>query len=106
MKGIVAFFLAVYVLALTLDPCVDKEIRCTGSHVTTAADSDHGTGTDHKDLCSPFCTCSCCNISMEVAAPLILPATPIRQSTLSYFYNPQLTSAFLSSVWDPPKARA
>lgn len=103
MKGIFAFFLAVYVLALTLEPCVDKEIHHPGSHMVCAAEMGHGTGADHKDVCSPFCTCSCCNIFMEVAAHLLLPATPIQQNTLGFFYNPQLTSIFLPSIWDPPK---
>jgi hypothetical protein len=103
MKGIFAFFLAVYVLSLTLEPCVDKEIHLTGSHVACAAESDHGAAADHKNLCSPFCTCSCCNIFMEVAAALILPATPVLHNTFCYFYDPQLTSIFLPAIWDPPK---
>lgn len=103
-KGILAFFLAVYVVALTLNPCVDKEISCPGSHVENHGNSDQGAGDEHKDLCSPFCTCNCCNISMEVAAPMLLPATPILQNTLTYFYNPQLLSVFLPSIWDPPKS--
>ena len=102
-KGILAFFLAVYVVALTLDPCADKEISCPGSHIESHGD-DQDAGDQHKDLCSPFCTCNCCNISMEVATPLLLNAMPINQNTIESFYNPQLLSVFLPSIWDPPKS--
>jgi hypothetical protein len=99
-----ALILAMYVLALTFDPCVDADRSCTGLQVSEQESGNPGTGAEHKDLCSPFCTCSCCNLSMEVAAALILPATPICMENPTCFFDPQLVSFFIHSIWEPPKA--
>lgn len=104
MKRVLAFLLAFYVLALTLEPCVDHEVSCTGvqQSVQETGTADHES--DHKDLCSPFCTCNCCSVTMEVASSLILAGTPVAFTTLPYFFKSQPTSTFLSPVWEPPKA--
>ncbi len=104
MKRVLAFFLAFYVIALTLDPCVDNEVSCNsgGILVKETGTADHPS--DHKDLCSPFCTCNCCSVTMEVASVLILPVTPVVYSTLPYYFETHPVSSFPSPVWEPPKA--
>jgi hypothetical protein len=91
-------------MALTLDPCVDSDRDCTGSGTAISeqgtADADAG----HADLCSPFCTCNCCSVSMEVASILILPVTSVHYSILPCFFEPQPVSVFYPPVWEPPKA--
>ena len=104
MRRVLAFFLALYVIALTLDPCVDNEATCSAATqlVKETGTPDHGNS--HQDLCSPFCTCNCCSLSMEVAAAFFLPATPVLYSTLPYFFEPRPVSAYPAPVWEPPKA--
>ena len=103
MKKILAFFLALYVIALTFHPCVDSDRTCTGSAVIATENPAHDSGPDHKDLCSPFCTCSCCNVPAEITTTVVLPYIPIFHRTITFFFTPQLTTTFLPSVWDPPK---
>jgi hypothetical protein len=103
MRRSLAAFLAVYVLVLTLAPCVDEEVTCREVQQIHATSPSEAQG-DHQDTCSPFCTCSCCNISMEVAAPFVFPIiTPIR-GELTFFFAPRSESFFSPSIWEPPKA--
>jgi hypothetical protein len=82
-------------------PCADlgEELK-VNAEASTHADHD----SDHKDLCSPFCSCACCGatlafFSLEVQMPFLL-AEP---SELKY---PQYESQILqtsNSFWQPPK---
>jgi len=104
MHKLVAFFLALYVFGLTLIPCADKELNCQALqqiHTSSQANSTHQS---HRDCCSPFCHCSCCNISMEITSPILLAGTFQKPQIFIYSYNPGLYSAFVLSVWEPPKA--
>lgn len=62
-----AIILSIIVLGLTLTPCIDSaESRCS---TTTAMDQQHP-HSDDVDLCSPFCTCHCCQTCVNM--PLAL----------------------------------
>lgn len=53
----IRIILAIYMLFLSLAPCADVEAH-NDSTVTIQTASDDCT--QDMDLCSPFCTCSCC----------------------------------------------
>jgi hypothetical protein len=104
MKRLLSVALSVYVLTLVLTPCVDnlipgQETQCT-QVVATHSDSH----ADHHDSCSPFCTCSCCNISMEVTTGLTFTASVPDYNEIALFFNAQVSETFHPQIWQPPKA--
>ncbi len=97
-----AAILSIYVLVLTLLPCVDvpTDNLLHKTELTKASTEKH---TDDGDHCSPFCTCQCC------ASPMVShfqmfnfqTATILEQRIFSY-HNLDYTSPFYS-IWQPPK---
>lgn len=55
--------LSLYFLALNLAPCEDNEsVSENVPLLVTAVDSNDGHTHGEVDLCSPFCSCSCCQV--------------------------------------------
>ena len=60
----IAFIFSIYILALNFAPCVDNsEID---DNVKTEISQTNGDEHQHQDsdLCSPFCMCHCCQITV------------------------------------------
>ncbi|MEI6456637.1 MAG: DUF6660 family protein [bacterium] len=104
MKGLLAVFLAFYILGLTLVPCVDKEMNCQIKEQIQTSSSASDSHESHSDFCSPFCHCSCCNLSMEVGAPLIIASVAPPLQILTFSGISGIFSDFTFPVWEPPKA--
>ena len=105
MKKILSYLLIVYILTLTLMPCLDKEVHSgAGIHEMINPGQPANDDDDHKDCCSPLCTCSCCSLSIETAKIFLVTLDFQQQKTLVFFYNPQIVSHYLFSIWEPPKA--
>lgn len=96
------FILSVYIIGLTVIPCIDQplEKHIEKSEVAGDAGHQHSDGDD----CSPLCTCNCCATSV------------IQQDVFIHFNNFALlqefklpeyvsavTSDFLSAIWQPPQ---
>ena len=104
MMKIFTYLFAVYILALTTLPCVDKpeELVMQKSEFTKSTTTHH-----HQsdiDLCSPFCTCNCC------ASPVIQPDLAISFESfpiLLQSIHTEYVSGFISypsaSIWQPPR---
>lgn len=98
---LLAVLLSLYVFMLSTSVCSDD--GCDGKGVvesTVAATSDHA---DHIDLCSPFCTCSCCAGVMMVKAV----AFPAVSTSMLELHAPALAAARSvphPAVWQPPQA--
>jgi len=103
MRRILAFLLSFYILGLVSIPCADKDLNLMDHRQTHITHEDSGEHAEHHDGCSPFCTCSCCNISMEPVMALLLPSevTVIRE--LEFFFLPDFHSDYVLSFWEPPK---
>jgi hypothetical protein len=100
---LITFLLACYVLALTLAPCVDNTLNCCETQHLLSGDTSTGSHADQHDCCSPFCTCSCCNLAMEVTLPFFMNIeTPLPQKMI-FSYNLRVISLFSFSIWQPPK---
>jgi len=99
---ILAFILAIYILAITAIPCVDglNGGNFCNTEISKNATDNHE---NHLDHCSPFCTCDCC------ASPVIYQSYVIQFNsfTLKYKHFSQYFSKYKSSVflsiWQPPK---
>jgi len=107
VKGF-CFIFIFYVLIAITQPCQDIIAfadRCNGAgertHIEKQTDK-----TPSSDLCSPFCVCSCCSISVvQQPTSLMAVSTSIvddPSSKLSDYKTPS-TSSFPNSIWQPPK---
>lgn len=99
-------------LALSFIPCGDGGggivelanhfLEIEHQHISDHDQHSNGCG---DDTCSPFCVCSCCSISINIATNTELKDNYIiliSRNVLSYnsdFYP----SNFSSSIWQPPK---
>lgn len=102
MMKFFACILSVYVLTLTIIPCVDV---CQNKYIQnvelskSASDSQH----PNADQCSPFCTCTCCTLS------IVFQDCSIQFSCLPIYkehqtaYKSSYISSLHSSIWQPPK---
>ena len=104
LTRVFTFLLAWYVLFLTMTPCVDKELNCSKSQHLYAGQAATDRHTDHHDACSPFCTCSCCNLAMEVTAPYMIAIESFLPQKLIFSFDPRLISFFSYTIWEPPKS--
>lgn len=95
-------FLTFYMLHISVLPCSDVHESHKSAITTVAeAESHHQ---DHHDICSPFCVCACCQISVVVSAITSPSITPELLSLVSHIPS---TERFISSgfsfIWQPPK---
>ncbi len=100
-----ASILALLIIILSCLPCADIDAMPTSKPITEkvqvpAQDHKH----NEKDLCSPFCHCSCCSTYSVVNVPIHLPEkvefsiTPIYTSILS----DEVIEISLP-IWQPPR---
>ena len=94
----------IYILCLSCIPCSDMNV-CTDTSssidISAPAHDDH----DHpNDLCSPFCICICCG--MSITSSQVIPATftdsYLTQNTCSNFHQHFIPEVYLN-IWQPPK---
>ena len=91
--------LAIYVFALSVHTCSDGIAQ--GHAVSTVQQTEDGHG--DMDLCSPFCTCTCCAGITSVKVHRFQHVVPMNALVYS-----EGTSSVLSMprtpVWQPPQA--
>lgn len=96
-----ALILCFYISALVLMPCHDQAHGCAVSYTELSAPDAHAGC--NADQCSPFCTCSCCSVSVVSSTTgFDLPAVTLPVKTLLTFYKEYLPVSYIS-IWQPPK---
>ncbi|OXB10217.1 hypothetical protein B0A81_04205 [Flavobacterium plurextorum] len=87
-------------------PCADMKVA--SSHTRTEFGSNHDDDHSHnnkRDLCSPFCICSCCGLQMVslsqtfIDFPIPFKGIKIQLPT----YKSIFASNFFGSIWQPPQ---
>ncbi|SEG11026.1 DUF6660 family protein [Sphingobacterium lactis] len=106
---VISAILTLYILVLTFIPCSDHfaETDCFGHDHTEEHHRPKEHSHDHsKDSCTPFCTCSCCGISLtaaeEINFPIIEPFEThysIDRSDKEY----SLINKYNVNIWQPPQ---
>lgn len=95
---------SIYLIALSAIPCTDvsaaehqEEMHMEITH----SEEDHS---DCEDTCAPFCTCSCCGITMAFFYPETISLAPgfSYEQKNTAFILPAFSS-FNHSIWQPPK---
>jgi hypothetical protein len=95
-----------YVLALSVYPCSDKETCADELKTSSIAINvdDHNHSDSEMDYCTPFCICSCCaaQIQLNQLSDVSL-SNPIHNTQVLtlYFEKPLLNNA--KAIWQPPK---
>jgi hypothetical protein len=108
MRRVFASILAILILVLSLVPCSDVEamVCMSGNNSETVLKSACGDKCPihTADLCSPFCTCSCCAgctvpESLAVDAPAIVPS---HSKPVAAFIKERIERIALP-IWQPPQ---
>lgn len=101
---IIAFIMALLVLALGVMPCAD-DANATNSNKAKSelAKSTHQTDSPQNEACSPFCQCSCCagfTINHFVATITVIPQ--YSSNPISSFLPANVREVALP-IWQPPQ---
>jgi hypothetical protein len=96
---IVAVILSLYIIALTMVPCVDNHL--TGSEAATELcqknnDSD-------IDLCSPFCTCDCCGTIISFELLVFFNSITVTPSVQKFYFRTPDVTEIAIAFWQPPR---
>ncbi len=91
--------------------CADMELRSKTSNSIDMAlqQGNHNEGHSHKsekDLCSPFCSCSCCGMQIVTDLGTITYNFPVllgKSTPTVPHYRSVLIPSFSGSVWQPPQ---
>ncbi len=103
---VIRFLFAIYVFALSVYPCSDKETcvdeRKKGSIVVKVDDHDHSNS--EMDHCAPFCICACCAAHIQLNYLSDITFTNFVHNTkvaTLYVEKPLFNNS--KSIWQPPK---
>ncbi|MDD3860986.1 MAG: hypothetical protein PHW83_12365 [Bacteroidales bacterium] len=97
-----ALILSIYILALTIVPCFDSHL--TGTEASTElCQKNNDPDTSDTDLCSPFCTCSCCGTSISFELLVFLNTTIVTPSVLKFHFRTPDITEIAFAFWQPPK---
>lgn|SRR5690606_20831816 len=107
MKSI-AVILVVILLGLFVLPCSDGNDRCGLLADADSSPVEHNHDQDTADMCSPFCSCSCCGIALNSfhfsTLTFYTPILPIPVAKKIVFRNVTFTTYYLGSIWQPPQS--
>ena len=99
----VAIILSFYFLALNLMTCPDNDniVESERNHVTYQQDSNHNQ--EHLDLCSPFCSCQCCQVQTSISDSMTcdLVDPKVSLEILTHFCGP--TKDIRNFILQPPQ---
>lgn len=102
MKIKFAYLLSLFILALTVTPCVDGLGIASKAKSELAQKSDTHQEKD-SDHCSPFCTCSCCATpTIQSNYTISINGLELVAQCFTSYFNTDLPNNF-SSIWQPPK---
>ncbi|WP_139418819.1 DUF6660 family protein [Chryseobacterium mulctrae] len=102
------FILTIYFIALLIMPCSDvkaKSVKDNHTQISLNTENSHSHNID--DGCSPFCFCSCCQIT--VTAFKMEPFLDVPLQVKAYFskkilfHRNNIAYQVYDHIWQPPK---
>lgn len=98
-----SILMSIYILFMVSLPCVDNiEGKAKICHEINTGQTTHHHNS-RADSCSPFCVCSCCNVTVDLTC-YVFEAKPL--STIEFkvipFYQERF-SYYFHHIWQPPK---
>ena len=103
---IIRFILAIYITVLTVYPCSDP-YTCidefqNGVQVVSVSDHDHSDA--ERDVCTPFCICSCCAAHIKLSAISDIDFAGVVHNTKATVpYMERQSIADHNHIWQPPR---
>ncbi|WP_407492512.1 DUF6660 family protein [Elizabethkingia anophelis] len=97
--------LLVLILALFIVPCSDASNNCEISG-QVKREITHSHNNDRDDVCSPFCQCSCCGVSVvnfRFELPEFIIPTQIFSTKKVVIRDCNFISNYFGNIWQPPK---
>ncbi|MFZ4861612.1 DUF6660 family protein [Sphingobacterium sp. Mn56C] len=114
--------LTVYLSALFLVPCSDASNRCSENtmvgqlaqlqqlqppeQLEQQQQQQHQHQDDRDDHCSPFCSCSCCGVTIQQGIfKYIEFKTPVQVFKITKLCMPDFSvpTTYNTSIWQPPR---
>lgn len=105
MKVFLLMF-GIYFLFLAVLPCSDRHHNFQNEMIKKEISHHHDHDSDNIDLCSPFCVCACCSISIAFLHNFFacLPLKPLLLSKEKYLiFTNNITSVLRGDIWQPPR---
>lgn len=99
-----AILFSIYMTVLTMMPCQDKDERFANFKVNssiqkTETDKSH----NGEEICTPFCTCSCCSAGRDVVQAKIYSIIVNNvKSQYAYYRMPAIVERSLE-IYQPPQ---
>ncbi|WP_439584311.1 DUF6660 family protein [Dyadobacter bucti] len=107
MTRIILIVLAIYTAALSCIPCQDQvsSASYTGTVNFIKAEAERQKPID-VDLCTPFCTCSCCaGVSLQQQIAYLPDKSSFSTfEDIAFAYLSRTHFGDLTSIWQPPRA--
>ncbi len=98
------FILGFFLLYLSCLPCGDSKECNAKTPVEISAADNHQDHNHAAEICTPFCTCSCCAASLFHSAFSKAQVTKIVLQSEKYpLYDLSFNSIASSCIWQPPK---
>lgn len=101
---IIAIIISIITISFSALPCDDGVAIGTQQTAVISQGSDLENNA-HIDLCSPFCSCTCCTISIseptEQATIAIYPTIPSKK--LCVHYDTSFLNNYFSNIDQPPQ---
>lgn len=100
---------SIYLLAISMLPCGDANNECNTTAPQTETTQNHSHKTDHNDVCSPFCICSCCSTVANFSIPesrVIEEKTVFAEIQKFPIRDFNFVSNYYGNIWQPPKINA
>ncbi len=90
-------------LFISCFPCGDK-VECTNEHVSLSVDAGHPQHDHQNELCSPFCACACCAISV---CNFTSQSFELNKRVFAKNIYNQFDASFINdianAIWQPPQ---
>ena len=101
---IIAILISIITITFSALPCDDEVVIGSQQSASISQGFDFENHTD-TDLCSPFCACACCTISISEPTRheeiLIYPAIPTKE--LCTYYEVSFFNNYASKIDQPPQ---
>lgn len=100
-----SFIMAVLVLVLSVFPCADRANERNDNYTQFSISAQHNQQENHdqNDICTPFCSCTCCTCTsinhFIVSATSLMIFDCLNYST----FLPARLFDFSPPVWQPPQ---
>jgi len=98
-------FIAFYMVLLSITPCGDKkDCKLNSNQLSYISTADHSSEKTHtEEACTPFCSCSCCSISMLKSNDIFATNINEEHRDIRINYSNARLPQTARSIWQPPK---